>query len=376
MSQIKAESLFERMREIADPRREHQKFHSLYEILVIAICAVLSGAEHWTEMEEYGEAKQEWLATFLELAHGIPSHDTFRRVFILLDPVELKGVFVDWISAAVSLSKGTLVNIDGKNLRGSKAPQQGKKALNVVSAWVSQQSVVLGQIKCEEKSNEITAIPALLKILDLEGCVVTIDAMGCQKDIVKEIAAQEADYVIALKGNQGTLHQEVKQYLDWAQHHNFQDINYDTYVTLEKDHGRIEERRCWVTEEIAWLEQKAEWEKLNSVIMVEAVREVIGQEKTCERRYFISSLGANAEQSLKAVRGHWAVENELHWCLDIGFREDDCQIKEAQSAENFAAIRHIGLNLLKQERSCRLGIKSKRKKAGWDESYLLKVLNK
>jgi predicted transposase YbfD/YdcC len=374
MSQIKAESLFERMREIADPRREHQKFHSLYEILVIAICAVLCGAEHWTEMEEYGEAKQEWLATFLELKHGIPSHDTFRRVFILLDAIELKSVFVDWISAAVSLGQGTLVNIDGKNLRGSKAPQQGKNALNVVSAWVSQQSVVLGQIKCEEKSNEITAIPALLKILDLEGCVVTIDAMGCQKDIVKAIAAKEADYVIALKGNQGTLHKEIKDYLDWAAHLDFKDLSYDTCTTLEKDHGRIEERSCWVTEEIEWLEQKGEWEKLKSVIGVEAVREVIGKEKTSERRYFISSLGANAEQSLKAVRGHWAVENELHWCLDIGFREDECQSREAQSAENFAAIRHIGLNLLKQEKSCRLGIKSKRKKAGWDESYLLKVL--
>ena len=374
MSEIKAGSFFEGLRNIVDPRREHQKFHSLYEILVIAICAVLCGAEHWTEMEEYGEAKQEWLATFLELKHGIPSHDTFRRVFILLDAVELKSVFVDWISAAVSLSQGTLVNLDGKALRGSKEPLKGKKALHVVSAWVSEQSVVLGQIKCEEKSNEITAIPELLKILDLEGCVVTIDAMGCQTEIVKEIAEKDADYVISLKGNQGTLHQEVKQYLDWAEHHNFKDIAYETCRTLEKDHGRIEERRCWVTEDIAWLEQKKEWKNLKSVIMVEAVREVLGKEKTTERRYFISSLGANAEQALRAVRGHWAVENELHWCLDIGFREDECQIREAQSAENFAAIRHIGLNLLKQEKSCRLGIKSKRKKAGWDQSYLLKVL--
>ncbi len=374
MSQLKVESLFERLREIADPRREHQKFHSLYEILVMAICAVLCGAEHWTEMEEYGEAKREWLATFLELKHGIPSHDTFRRVFILLDTIELKSVFVDWISATVSLSRGTLVNIDGKSLRGSKAPRQGKKALSVVSAWVSEQSVVLGQLKCEEKSNEITAIPELLKILDLEGCVVTIDAMGCQKEIVQEIVQKEADYVIALKGNQGTLHKEIKAYWDWAAHLNFKDIAYDTCVTREKDHGRSEERRCWVTQDIAWLAEKEAWANLKSVIMVEAVREVMGQEKTGERRYFISSLGANAEQSLRAVRGHWAVENELHWCLDIGFREDECQIKEARSAENLTAIRHIGLNLLKQEKSCRLGIKSKRKKAGWDESYLLKVL--
>ena len=267
MSEIKVERLFEGMRKIRDQRREHQKCHSLYEILVIAICAVLSGVEHWTEMEEYGEAKQEWLTTFLELKHGIPSHDTFRRVFILLDPGELRSVFVDWISSTVSLSQGTLVNIDGKSLRGSKEPLKGKKALNVVSAWVSQQSVVLGQIKCEEKSNEITAIPELIKILNLKDCVVTIDAMGCQKDIIKEIAEKEADYVIALKGNQGTLHQEVKQYLDWAQHQNFQGISHDTCTTLEKDHGRIEERKCWVTEDIEWLEQKEEWKKLSPLAM-------------------------------------------------------------------------------------------------------------
>jgi predicted transposase YbfD/YdcC len=321
-----------------------------------------------------GRSQAKWLTTFLELKHGIPSHDTFRRVFILLDTVELESVFVDWISATVSLSQGTLVNIDGKSLRGSKAPQQGKKALHVVSAWVSEQSVVLGQLKCEEKSNEITAIPELVKILNLEGCVVTIDAMGCQKEIVPEIVNKEADYVIALKGNQGLLHQAVKQYWEWAAHENFRALSVDTCVTWEKDHGRIEERRCWVTEDIKWLAEKEAWANLQSVIMVEAEREVIGQEKTTEKRYFISSLGANAEQSLKAVRGHWAVENELHWCLDIGFREDECQIREAQSAENLAAIRHIGLNLLKQEKSCRLGIKSKRKKAGWDESYLLKVL--
>jgi predicted transposase YbfD/YdcC len=376
MNKLKAEALFESLRKIDDPRREHQKFHSLFDILVISICAVICGAEHWTEIEEFGEAKREWFSTFLELENGIPSHDTFRRVFTLLDTIRLKELFIDWISSAVSLSKGSLVNIDGKNLCGSKDPSKGKKALNVVSARASEQSVVLGQVKCQEKSNEITAIPELLKILDLDGCIVTIDAIGCQRETVAQIVEKRADYVISLKGNQGTLHKESKDYLDWAQRTGFREIKYDYCSTLEKDHGRIEERRCWVTEEIGWLEEKDEWRNLKSVVLVEALREVIGQGKTVERRYFISSLEANAELALKCVRGRWAVENQLHWCLDIGFREDDCRVSEATSAENLATLRHIGLNLLKQETSCRLGIKSKRKKAGWDDSYLLKVLKK
>jgi len=376
MSKLKAQTLFESLAKIDDPRREHQKFHSLFDILVISICAVICGAEHWTEMEEFGAAKHEWFSTFLELENGIPSHDTFRRVFILSDNIKLKELFIDSISSAVSLSKGSLVNLDGKNLCGSREVGKGKKALNVVSAWASEASVVLGQVKCQEKSNEITAIPELLKILDFEGCVVTIDAIGCQKETVKQIIERGADYVISLKGNQGNSHQRIKDYLDWAQRIGFKEIKYDYRATLEKDHGRIEERRCWVTEEIGWLEQKDDWTNLKSVVMVEAIREVVGKEKTLERRYFISSLEGNAELALKCVRGHWAIENQLHWCLDIGFGEDDCRVREAKSAENLATIRHIGLNLLKQEKSCKLGIKSKRKKAGWDESYLLKVLKK
>ena len=376
MSNLRAAVLFESLTKVDDPRREHQRFHSLKDILVISICAVICGVEHWTEIEEFGEAKQEWFAEFLELENGIPSHDTFRRVFMLLDNSQLKEVFIDWISSAVSLSKGALVNIDGKQMRGSREASKGRQALNVVSAWASEVSVVLGQVVCQEKSNEITAIPALLKILDLEGCIVTIDAMGCQKEIVKEIVGRGADYVISLKGNQGALHQEIKDYLDWAERTGFKDIKYEYNETLEKDHGRIETRRCFVTEEIDWLENKADWKSLKSVVLVEAIREVIGGAKTVERRYFISSLEANAKVALRAVRGHWAIENQLHWCLDIGFREDECRVREAKSAENLATLRHIGLNLLKQEKSCQLGIKSKRKKAGWNEDYLLKVLKK
>ena len=374
MKQLKAQTLFERVGEIKDPRVERTKLHLLKDIMVIAVCATICGADNWEEIAEFGESKREWFAGFLELENGIASHDTFRRVFILLDNIALKSLFVEWISSAISLSKGTLVNIDGKNLCGSKEPIKGKKALNVVSAWASEQSVVLGQVRCEEKSNEITAIPELLKILDLQGCIVTIDAIGCQTEIVNEIVDKGADYVISLKGNQGNLHQDIKEYLDWAERIKFKEISYDYCETLEKGHGRIEERRCWITEEIGWLESKAAWKNLKSVVLVEAIREVMGGKKTVERRYFISSLEANAEQALKAVRGHWAIENELHWCLDIGFREDANQVREATSAENLATLRHIGINLLKQEKSCKRGIEGKRKKAGWDESYLLKVL--
>ncbi len=372
---LKAETLFERVSEIKDPRIERTKLHSLRNILVMAVCGTICGANNWEEIADFGESKREWLASFLELENGIPSHDTFRRVFILLDNIALKTLFVDWISSAVELSKGALVNIDGKNLCGSKESVKGKKALNVVSAWASEQSVVLGQVRCQEKSNEITAIPELLKILNLAGCIVTIDAIGCQTEIVKQIVGQGADYVISLKGNQGNLYREIKDYLDWAERIEFKDIAHDYFETeLKKDHGRIERRRCWVTQEIDWLKQKEERQNLKTVVMVEAMREVIGGGKTVERRYFISSLEADAEEALRCVKGHWAIENQLHWCLDVGFREDDCRVREAKSAENLAMLRHIGLNLLKQERSSKRGIEGKRKKAGWDESYLLKVL--
>lgn len=377
MSKLKAEALFEKLKEIEDPRRDHLKEHLLFDILVISICAIICGAEHWTEIEEFGEAKQEWFSSFLSLENGIPSHDTFQRVFILLDNIKLKEVFIEWVSEVVSLSKGVLVNIDGKNLRGSKEAIKGKKALNMVSAWVTAQSVVLGQVCCEEKSNEITAIPELLKILDIEGCVVTIDAMGCQKEIVKQIVEKKADYVIALKENQGNLYQESKDYLDWAERKGFKEIKFDYDKSeWEKNHGRIEQRRCWVTSEIEWIEGREDWQNLQTIVMVESEREVIGGKTSIKRRYFISSLEAKAEPILKAVRGHWAIENEFHWCLDIGFREDECRVREKKSAENLATLRHIGLNLLKQETSCKLGIKTKRKKAGWDNNYLFKILKK
>lgn len=372
---LQAHTLFAQLARIPDPRRDQTKRHLLEDILVIAVCATIAGAQGWQDMADFGVAKQEWFATFLELPNGIPSHDTFRRVFILLKPSLLEKVFREWVAAAIQMSDGRLVNVDGKRLRGSKWTADGNRALHMVSAWAGAQGVVLGQLKTEEKSNEITAIPALLALLELSGSIITIDAMGCQKEIVEQIQEQGADYVISLKGNQGILRQEVKDYLDWGERINFAGIEHDYCETLEKGHGRIERRRCWVAGDLEWLTKYKDWKGLRSVIMVEAEREARGGERSVERRYFISSLGIDASRALAAVRGHWSIENQLHWSLDISFGEDGSRIRSENAAENMAVLRHIGLNLLKQEKGYRRGLKAKRLKAGWDEAYLAKILN-
>jgi predicted transposase YbfD/YdcC len=346
----------------------------LLDIIVIAICAVICGADTWTDVELFGKAKEEWVKGFLELPHGIPSHDTFGRVFALLDAEQFQQCFRTWILAVEERTRGQIIALDGKQLRRSHDKALGKKAIYMVSAWASENSLVLGQRKVDDRSNEITAIPQLLDVLEVSGCIVTTDAMGCQTAIAEKTIESDADYVFIVKENQGQLLETIQDLFDDPEEMRWVECDY--HKTVDKGHGRIEIRECWTTsdpEYLQYIASFADWQGLQSIAMIRAERRT-SEGKTVNRRYLISSLGSNAKRLLHASRTYWGIENKVHWVLDITFREDDSRVRKGNGAQNFAVLRHIALNLLRRENTTKISIRAKRKKAGWNHDYLLKVL--
>lgn len=360
---------------LADPRAERGKEHALLDLLTIALCAVVCGADSFVEIEQFGNAKREWFATFLDLPHGIPSHDTFGRVFAALDPDQFSRCFLGWVRETLPQETGEIIAVDGKTARRSHDRRAGKAALHMVSGWASTRGIVLGQIATDDKSNEITAIPALLDAVLVRGCTVTIDAMGCQTAIARQITVGGGDYVLALKANHAELHREVAHLFADAEETGYADYDADTARTVDGDHGRVEVRRYAVLTDaatLAHLDPDRAWAGLGAVGMVEAACRVAGV-VTRETRYYLTSL-TDAAAFGRAVRAHWGIENGLHWVLDVAFREDECRVRTGAAAQNFAVLRHLALNLLKAERSVKIGVKAKRLKAGWDARYLLNVL--
>jgi predicted transposase YbfD/YdcC len=375
LEDIKA-AIASRFAEVEDPRTENRR-HLLLDMIVIALCAVICGADDWVEVEQFGYAKEEWFRRFLALPHGIPSHDTFGRVFALLSPEQFERGFLSWVQAIAEVTRGQVIAVDGKTSRGSGDTYLGKRAIHMVSAWASQNRLVLGQRKVDGKSNEITAIPELLRLLDLSGCIVTLDAMGCQKEIAKQIVEQKGEYILALKENQSNLHQKVQKLMAEEKRDKGIHTPHDDAQTIEKGHGRLETRQCHALDVREWrfyLAPEGGWPNLRTAIRVRSRREINGAcEKEC--RYFISSLPCDAPQLQQFIRDHWGVENGLHWVLDIAFREDDSRVRKGHGPQNLSVLRRLSLNLLRNDRQVKTGIKAKRRRAGWDEAYLLSILS-
>lgn len=378
MSEPTRRDLKEYFAKLEDPRIDRSKRHELLDIIFIVICAVICGADNWVEIEAFGKAQEHWLRRFLALPNGIPSHDTFGRVFARLDADQFAECFRNWIQDISRVIGRQVIAFDGKTSRRSHDKTNGKSALELVSAWATANHLVLGEVKVDEHSNEITAIPELLQVLDVQGCIVSIDAIGCQTDIAQDIIDRGGDYVLAVKKNQEQLFDDVQSLfeIEMAERQPFHWVEHDYAQTVEKGHGRIETRQCWVVTDadyLAYIQGYKAWAGLRSLILVRGKRR-IGEECTQEDRYYISSLAGDANLCLQSVRSHWDIENGLHWVLDMAFREDESRVRTGNAPHNLALVRHIALNLLKQENTAQIGIHAKRLKAAWDEKYRLKVL--
>ena len=366
-------SLLEHFRDLEDPRWDRYKLHAFDDLLFITICAAICGADGWEDIEAFAHAKEDWLRGHLELPNGLPSDDTFRRVISRIDPAAFEACFRRWTRSVVEQTGGEVIAIDGKTLRGSYDADDAKAALCMVSAWASANRLVLAQERVAEKSNEITAIPALLSALELSGSIVTLDAMGTQREIARQIIDQGGDYVLALKSNHPTLYEDVRTFFEEAEATAFRGLAHDFAEQTDGGHGRIEVRRCWAVGDVGWLRHQDRWEGLRSLVAVEA-RRIVGEVESLERRYYITSLAPEAVSLLAAVRGHWGIENRVHWVLDVSFSEDGSRIRKGHGAANMSLLRRLTLNLIRQETTVESSLKQKRKRAGWDNSYLETVL--
>lgn len=367
-------SLTEHFSVIKDPRQESKVQYELLDVLFLCIVGVICGAEAWHDIEMVGDARLTWFQEKGFLLNGVPTDDTIARIMGHVNPKELQNCFINWMAAANVATEGQIIPIDGKRVRGSYDNKKGQSAIHMVSAFVAGNNVVLGQLKTIEKSNEITAIPALLDLLEVKGCIVTIDAMGCQKEISEKIISKKADYVLAVKDNQKKLHEEIIDFFDCAKEHDFKNVSYDYFEEVSKGHGRVETRKYWLSDCFDTIENPEKWKGLKGIGMVESERYIKGV-ITMERRHYIVSIAQNAERFAHAVRSHWAIENQLHWVLDVSLKEDASRVRKDYGAENMSVVRHIALNILRQDKTSKKSVKARRFKAALEASYIGDVIS-